>query len=77
MTHTDRYLQETAEIVTRLDRDAIERIAAILAGIRAAGGRLFFLGVGGSAANCFACGQRLPQALPASRPTRPPTTSPS
>ena len=51
MTHTDQYLQEAAEIVARLDRDAIERIAALLAGIRAAGGRLFFLGVGGSAAN--------------------------
>jgi D-sedoheptulose 7-phosphate isomerase len=51
MTHTDQYLQEAAEIVTRLDRDAIERMAALLAATRAAGGRLFFLGVGGSAAN--------------------------
>ena len=34
----------------------------VLAGMRARGGRLFFLGVGGSAANCFARGQRLPQA---------------
>lgn len=52
MTHTERYLQETAEIVGRLDRDAIERVAQLLAATRARGGRLFFLGVGGSAANC-------------------------
>ena len=32
--------------------DAIERMAAVLAGIKAAAGRVFFLGVGGSAANC-------------------------
>jgi len=51
MTHTEQYLQEAADIVARLDRDAIERIVALLAGTRAAGGRLFFLGVGGSAAN--------------------------
>jgi D-sedoheptulose 7-phosphate isomerase len=51
MTHTDQYLQEAAEIVTRLDRDAIERMATLLAATRATGGRLFFLGVGGSAAN--------------------------
>jgi D-sedoheptulose 7-phosphate isomerase len=52
MTHTERYLYEAAEIVSRLDRDAIERAAALLAETRARGGRLFFLGVGGSAANC-------------------------
>ena len=51
MTHTDRYLQEAAEIVARLDRGAIERIATLLADTRARGGRLFLLGVGGSAAN--------------------------
>ena len=51
MTHTDRYLREVAEISTRLDRDAIERIAVLLAETRERGGRLFFLGVGGSAAN--------------------------
>jgi D-sedoheptulose 7-phosphate isomerase len=52
MTHSERYLQEAAEIVRRLDRDAIERAAVLLAEVRAGGGRLFFLGVGGSAANC-------------------------
>jgi D-sedoheptulose 7-phosphate isomerase len=35
-----------------LDTDAIERLANLLAQLRARGGRLFLLGVGGSAANC-------------------------
>lgn len=52
MTHSERYLQEVAEIIGRLDREAIERTASLLAATRARGGRLFFLGVGGSAANC-------------------------
>lgn len=47
----DRHLAETSEIVRRLDRDAIARVAALLAGVREAGGRLFLLGIGGSAAN--------------------------
>lgn len=48
---SDTYLGETAEIVSRLDRDEIERLADGLAGVRDAGGRLFLLGVGGSAAH--------------------------
>jgi D-sedoheptulose 7-phosphate isomerase len=52
MTHSDRYLREAAEIASGLDREAIERMATLLAETRARGGRLFFLGVGGSAANC-------------------------
>ena len=52
MTHSEQYLQEAAEIAARLDRGAIERLASRLADVRARGGRLFFLGVGGSAANC-------------------------
>lgn len=35
-----------------LDADAIERMAHVIAETRQRGGRLFFLGVGGSAANC-------------------------
>jgi D-sedoheptulose 7-phosphate isomerase len=46
-----RYLAETAEIVERLDRDGLERLAASLAQVRDGGGRLFVLGVGGSAAH--------------------------
>jgi D-sedoheptulose 7-phosphate isomerase len=47
----DTYLQETAAIVERLDRDEIEQVAAGLAEVRGRGGRLFVLGVGGSAAH--------------------------
>lgn len=47
----ENHLAETVEIARRLDRDAIGRVAALLAGVRAGGGRLFLLGVGGSAAN--------------------------
>jgi D-sedoheptulose 7-phosphate isomerase len=46
------YLDQVQEIARRLDRSAIGRMAVILAEARASGGRLFFLGVGGSAANC-------------------------
>jgi D-sedoheptulose 7-phosphate isomerase len=47
----DAYLQETVAIVERLDRDAIEQVASGLAEVRDRGGRLFVLGVGGSAAH--------------------------
>jgi D-sedoheptulose 7-phosphate isomerase len=46
---SERYLAETVEIVGRLDRDELERLATKLAEVRDAGGRLFVLGVGGSA----------------------------
>ena len=52
MTYTEQHLQEAALIIQRLDHAAIERMVEILAGVRARGGRLFFLGVGGSAGNC-------------------------
>src|SRR4249920_62387 len=52
MTYTQRHLQEAALIIQRLDHAAIERMVEILADVRARGGRLFFLGVGGSAGNC-------------------------
>ncbi len=43
------YLDETIEIVRALDAGAIERLATGLAQVREGGGRLFLLGVGGSA----------------------------
>jgi D-sedoheptulose 7-phosphate isomerase len=51
MTYTERHLAEARQIIERLDAGAIERVVAILAETRAQGGRLFFLGVGGGAAN--------------------------
>src|SRR5271170_3545795 len=52
MTYTQQHLQETAEILQRLDVAAIERIVHLVAQIKASSGRIFFLGVGGSAGNC-------------------------
>ena len=46
-----RYLAEAKTIFERLDTVAIETVVEILAETRARGGRLFILGVGGSAAN--------------------------
>jgi D-sedoheptulose 7-phosphate isomerase len=47
----DTFLQETVAIVERLDRGAIEKVVQGLAEVRDRGGRLFILGVGGSAAH--------------------------
>jgi len=52
MSYTERYLQEASEIIRRLDTAAIESVASLLAQFKADGGRLFFLGIGGNAANC-------------------------
>ncbi len=52
MTYSEQHLKEAGEILTKLDTDAIEGMAALLARVRVDGGRLFFLGVGGSAGNC-------------------------
>jgi D-sedoheptulose 7-phosphate isomerase len=52
MTYAARHLREVVDIVGRLDVAAIEQMAAVLADTRDRRGRLFFLGVGGSAANC-------------------------
>lgn len=52
MNYATTHLQEAIRIIERLDAAAIERVAALLAALRDRGGRLFFLGVGGSAANC-------------------------
>lgn len=45
------YLSETSAVLQRLDPAVIERMVDLLARTRDAGGRLFILGVGGSAAN--------------------------
>jgi D-sedoheptulose 7-phosphate isomerase len=45
----DQFLDETVRIVAALDRDQVERTASGLARVRDGGGRLFILGVGGSA----------------------------
>jgi D-sedoheptulose 7-phosphate isomerase len=52
MSYAKQYLEEAARIIEAIDRDAIERVATLLGEVRSGGGRLFFVGVGGSAANC-------------------------
>jgi D-sedoheptulose 7-phosphate isomerase len=52
MTYAAQHLNEAARVLAELDVDAIERVAVTLAGVRERDGRLFFLGVGGSAGNC-------------------------
>jgi len=52
MSYTQQHLKEAAEIIQKLDVAAIEKAADLLAEIKRGGGRLFFLGVGGSAGNC-------------------------
>jgi len=51
MDFAEQFLSEAAEITRRLDRAGLERMVRLLAETRARGGRLFILGVGGSAAN--------------------------
>lgn len=52
MTHSETFFQEVVQVATRLDKTAVEQLATDLAELRANGGRLFFLGIGGSAGNC-------------------------
>ncbi|MGQ0677536.1 MAG: SIS domain-containing protein [Rhodospirillales bacterium] len=52
MSHAAQFLAETRRIAETLDSAAIDRLAGALAKLREAGGRLFFIGVGGSAGNC-------------------------
>lgn len=46
---TDQFISESTQILNSIDADEVERLAAGLAAVRADGGRLFILGVGGSA----------------------------
>jgi len=50
-TFAEDYLQETQLITRAIDAEAVERLAAGLAQIREGSGRLFILGVGGSASH--------------------------
>jgi D-sedoheptulose 7-phosphate isomerase len=52
MNYARQHLQEAAEIIRKIDVAAIEKMADLLAGVKQDGGRIFFLGVGGSAGNC-------------------------
>src|SRR5438874_12286554 len=51
MSYSKQHLREVSEIVAKLDPALCEKAVEVLAAVRARGGRVFILGVGGSAAN--------------------------
>ena len=52
MSHTAVYLEEVCEVARRIPAETIEKLCEELVQLRDRGGRLFILGVGGSAGNC-------------------------
>ena len=52
MTYAKQHLDEAIEIIRQIDPNSIEAMADLLATVKKEGGRIFFLGVGGSAGNC-------------------------
>jgi D-sedoheptulose 7-phosphate isomerase len=52
MGYAEQHLQESIQIIEKMDVAPIENMADLLARVKADGGRIFFLGVGGSAGNC-------------------------
>jgi D-sedoheptulose 7-phosphate isomerase len=52
MSYALQHLKEASEIIKKIDVAAIEKMTDLLAKVKAEGGRIFFLGVGGSAGNC-------------------------
>src|SRR3990172_5688124 len=50
--HVKQYFEEVSAVAKSIDIAAIEKLASELLALRKRGGRLFLLGVGGSAANC-------------------------
>lgn len=52
MSYARHHLAEAIEILKKIDAEEIEKVADLLADVRKRDGRVFFLGVGGSAGNC-------------------------
>jgi D-sedoheptulose 7-phosphate isomerase len=52
MSYAQQHLNESIEIIQKLDVNVIEKMADLLSQVKSDGGRIFFLGVGGSAGNC-------------------------
>jgi len=51
MNYARQHMEEAVRIIQQLDVSAVEKMADLLAELKASGGLLFFLGVGGSACN--------------------------
>lgn len=52
MNYSEMHLSEAVAIIKQIDTNTLEAIADIIAKVKVYGGRIFFLGVGGSAGNC-------------------------
>ncbi len=52
MNYAESHLKEAVEIINKIDTDSIEKVVNLLQTVKTTGGRIFFLGVGGSAGNC-------------------------
>lgn len=52
MSYSEQHLSEAVEIIRKIDVAMVERVVDLLVQTKGDGGRIFFLGVGGSAANC-------------------------
>jgi D-sedoheptulose 7-phosphate isomerase len=52
MNYAAQHLKEAVEIIQKMDAFAIEKMADLLSAVKKENGRIFFLGVGGSAGNC-------------------------
>lgn len=50
--HASKYFEQVGEIAAKIDPQAVEAMVDALARLREEGGRVFFIGVGGSAGNC-------------------------
>jgi D-sedoheptulose 7-phosphate isomerase len=51
-SYARQHLDESKRVIDAIDADSVEKVADLLLAVRERGGRLFFLGVGGSAGNC-------------------------
>jgi D-sedoheptulose 7-phosphate isomerase len=52
MSYSKIHLDETSQIIQKLDYEIIENLTDLLLNIKQINGRIFFLGIGGSAGNC-------------------------
>lgn len=52
MNYSQQHLNESIEIIQKIDVAAIEKMADLLSQVKSDSGRIFFLGIGGSAGNC-------------------------
>jgi len=52
MSYSSAFLKEAKDIIDHIDENTVEKMVDIIDGVRAGGGRLFFIGVGGGAGHC-------------------------